>query len=278
MLGADLMVGAVDRPLELRPEAVYGLRVNRALHELPRRVLDALMDEAHRVGLVVDAALVRGQHGARRGEARQEREDDGRAGFGQHTRTDAPAALHHAEHGRLAVGPEAALAVPLAADIGLVGLQHAREKALVLGHEQADLSRHAPRALIGHAQLARQLHGRDTVLRRGEQEQRVEPQRQWRRALVEYRPRAGREKRPARTLVSPPPPDRMEGVGLLALRALAPLREAQGKDVGKTRLVRRELSLECLDGVFHRVLPASPPHDTPPSGSCSSQAGGTWAY
>lgn len=257
MLGADLMIGAVDGPLELRPEAVDGLRVDLSLHELPRRVLDALVDEAHRLGLVVEAALVRRQHGARRGEPRQQREDDGRAGLGQHPRTDAPAALHHAEHGRLAVGPESALAVPLAADIGLVGLKEAREKALVLGHEQSDLTGHAPRALIGDTELARQLHRADAVLRRGEQEDGVEPQRQRRRALVEDRPGARREERATCALVGPPPPDGMEGVGLPALpalRALGPLRAPQGEDVGETGRVVGELRLEGLDGVFHLAL------------------------
>ena len=251
MLGADLMIGAVDGPLELRPEAVDGLSVRRSAHILARRVFDALVDEAHRFGLVVEAALVGREHGAVGGESRQERQDDGRAGLRQHLGADAPAALNHAEHGRLAVGPEAALAVPLAADVGLVGLQHARKQTLVLGHEQTDLTGHAPRALVGHAQLARQLHRGYAVLRRGEQEQRVEPQRQRRRGLVEDRPRAGREERATGALVGPPPPDGMEGVGLLALRALAPLREAQGEDVGETGFLRRELRLEGLDGVFH---------------------------
>lgn len=254
MLGADLMVGAVHRSLELRPEAVDGLRVDRALDELPRRVLHALVDVAHGLGLVVEPALVRRQHRAVRGEPGQERQDDCGPRLGQHLGADAPASLHDAEHGRLAVGPETALAVPLAADVGLVGLKNAREEAVVLGHEEPDLTGHAPRALVGHAQLARQLHRGDAVLRRGEQEQRVEPQGQRRRALVEDGPRARREERPTGALVGPPAPDGMEGVGLPALRALGPLRAPQSEDVGEAGRVVGELGLECLDGVFHLDL------------------------
>ena len=251
MLRADLMIGAAHGTLELAPEAVNGLGMDRAFHELPRRVLDALMDKAQRLGLVVEVALVGREHGARSAEARQQRQDDGRAGLRQHLGTDAPATLYHAEHWRLAVGPEPSLAVTLTADIGLVGFKDAREKAIVLGHEQANLTRHAPRALIGHAELARQLHGRHAILGGGEQEYGVEPKRQRRRGLVENRPRAGREERPTRALVGPPPPDGVEAVGLPALRALGPFRAPHGEDVSETRRVVGELRLEGFDGVFH---------------------------
>ncbi len=125
------------------------------------------------------------------------------------------------------------------------------KKAVVLGHEQADLSRHAPRAFVGDAELARQLHRGDAVLRRGEQEQRVEPQRQRRRTLVEDRPRARREERAAGTLVGPPAPDGVEGVGLAALRTLGPLGKPEREDEGETGFVVGKLRPECLDGVFH---------------------------
>lgn len=120
-----------------------------------------------------------------------------------------------------------------------------------MGHEEPDLTGHAPRALVGHAQPARQLHRGDAVLLRGKKEQRVEPQRQRRRALVEDRPRARREERPAGALVGPPAPDGVKGVGLPALRALGPLRAPQGEDVGEAGRVVGELRLEGLDGVSH---------------------------
>src|SRR3990167_1133880 len=69
------VVGPVEGPLELTPKAVDGLCVDRTSDILPGAVLHALMDEAHALGTVVDAALVCGQDGARRGVGRQEWHD-----------------------------------------------------------------------------------------------------------------------------------------------------------------------------------------------------------
>ena len=247
------VVGPVQAPLELTPKAVDGLRVDRAPDILPGAVLHALMDEAHALGAVVDAALVRGQDGARRGVGRQERHDRSTSGVRDGRRLDAATALHHAEHGRLAFRADATLtARVLAADVGLVGLKHPAQDFAVIGHEQTDLTGHAPRALVGHADLPLNLLGRDSVLRRGEQEDGVEPGQERRRALVEdgVHRRADLMAAP-RTGVSLAARARVEALRLAAIAHGAALAVAGHKQERETGGVRRELRLEGLDGVFH---------------------------
>ena len=266
------VVGPVQAPLELTPKAVDGLRVDRAPDILPGTVLHALMDEARRLGAVVDVALVRGEHRARHDVGRQERHDRRRPGVRDGLRLDGPAALDHAEHGRLALGSDSALtARTLAADVGLVGLNAPAQDAAFIGHEKPNLAGHAPRALVGHAQLAFKLLRRHAVLGRGEQEDGVEPGQQRRRALVEDRVRRRAD------LVAAPgaraglaAPARIKALGLAAPVARRPvLAVARDEQKPQTGRVVGELRLEVLDGVFHL---------TPNDDRTASITSQWWAY
>jgi hypothetical protein len=71
---------------------------------------------------------------------------------------------------------ESLVTASLAANVSFIGLDHAGERRrAVLLHHQADLLRHAPRGLIGHAEVPFQFFSRDTVLANTEEVNGVEP-------------------------------------------------------------------------------------------------------
>ena len=92
------------------------------------------------------------------------------------------AAFQHSEHNRLVGGSATALtARPLPADICFVYLDDPAQRSLAIhfGHVLAKFMTHAPRRLVGHAELALKLLSWNPVAGRGEQEHRVEPLLKW---------------------------------------------------------------------------------------------------
>lgn len=103
-------------------------------------------------------------------------------------RNEIAATLNHAKHNRL-VGKKALFLRRLAADEGFVDFDLTakaakRRIAIDLPHVFADFVAHAPSRLVGHAKLALDFLGGDTIPRRAEQEHDMEPVTQWRARAI----------------------------------------------------------------------------------------------
>src|SRR5581483_8553892 len=131
-----------------------------------------------------------------------------------------------------------------------------RQRLVVLSHEfRSNLAKHPERGLVVHADLAFELLRGDPALGAGHKKDRVEPQVQRGRGLVENRPgrrvdvvaTAGASPRLAalRSLVA------LEAALLFALRAVSMLaigREAVAPQPFQTGRVVRKLALELHEG------------------------------
>lgn len=172
-------------PLKLPPEALDRVRVLA----LPLHVELAVLHVAVLVPvgaireLVIAPVLVR---------------DDFRAPYhvlldkGQHDLGPAVRGLLHTDTALALDGPQYRLLVLKLHGVvaafpieRLVGLYLARERVFPLLHELPDLVAHSPRRFIGYARLPLDLHSRDAVLGRGEEEDHMEPSREAGGALLE---------------------------------------------------------------------------------------------
>lgn len=124
------------------------------------------------------------------------------------------------------------------------------------GHVLADFVAHAPCRLVGDAKLALEFLGTDTMARRGEQVDSIEPQLQWRAGLLKRGANGGVQ-------VMPAPLARIGALGLdaepvrgaLALWAGVALSKANIEEVVQAGLVIRELLEELAGGEGLRHAP-----------------------
>lgn len=186
------MMCPINRPLKLRPEAFNGVGVDGAASILLSGVVHGIMLEAKAPCVAIRGQFIRVERASRLGILPQMPEDVGiteaRHGLAAHS----TAALDNADHGSLASGSTAPLAGTLPADVGFIRLKNAHQlTGLVVGHQLANLVRHAPRRLVGHTKLALQFLCGHTVAGSGHEEHGKEPRAQRRAGLVEDRSRRG---------------------------------------------------------------------------------------
>ena len=182
MLPANMDMRASDGSLEHGPETFNGIDVVNTINPLIGRMVDGavVVTEARDFGIGRKfiradgrAALDVGQDVPLQGLALHVRDD---------SRHDITAALDHAKDNRLTWCATPALAAGSPpADVGFIGLDMPAKRRIAINgrHVLADLVRHAPRRLVGHAQLALKLFRWNAMPGSGEQVHGVEPLREW---------------------------------------------------------------------------------------------------
>lgn len=192
MLRRNRNVSPVNRPLQLRPEALDGVGVNVATHVFPFAVLHALMPVAflasHKIGVV----LIGHEVGTNPNVLPDNGHERGGLDVFHHHGADSALTFHHAGYGNLSTrhGP-ASLPVCLSAYVGFVGLNGAVKQVVPLLHKGADLFRYAPRRLISYAKVSLKLFCGDAVFRRAEKINGVKPAFEQRFGLVKNGARHG---------------------------------------------------------------------------------------
>lgn len=252
VLRGNGMESPMNGTLELRPEALDGVGMHVATGVFALRVLDRLMQIAQGLDLVVAVGLVRGDDGARGRHGLHQRHKRILAHVLDRLGPDPSATLHNAEYWRLARSAAPALALVLAAVVGFVGLDHAAQGIGILAHQEPDLLGHAPRALVGDADVALDFLRRHAVLTLAHEEDGMEPGRERRGALVEDRAFRGRNLEAAGAGIHATASNRMKAV-LAAPFALEATGPAVLEDVSEASLVVRELGLEVLDRISHVI-------------------------
>jgi len=261
MLPTDVNMSAANTTLQHRPEAVESVGVRDAVDVLPLAMLHNQVRVAFGGKRHIRAIFVRGD-GRAFGDIRHDMRNERVA---LRVRNDlgnnVAAALDHAEHGGLfdlpAVFAPLAMLPRLAADVGFVGLDRARQAivAVNLRHVLADFVAHPPRRFVGDGKLALQFLGRHAMPRRGEQVHGVKPLGQGRMRLVEGRPdhRVNVMTTP-RTGIGWHFPDAGEAPFLATLRALKGFAVAKFHQIVKAAIVIRKPPEEILNA-GHRFSP-----------------------
>lgn len=247
VLRADVVVRPVDGPLELAPEALDGVRMDLAPDVLLRAVADGGVAVAVALEVDVGAKLVGHHLGPYLHVGADERHDGLVLDVRDRLGVDAALALGHAEYGGLALRATPARPMPLATDVGLVGLDSTAEHPALLLHELPDLVGDPPRGLIGYGKLTLKLLGADAILRGRHVPHGEEPLVEVRVGLLEDRPGLRAD------LVASAVADVMRCSFLTMVRAhtLAGrafrLAEAGPEQILKARPVVREVLIELLD-------------------------------
>ena len=166
---ADVDVRAADTELEPRPEALNRVRVDAGPCVLAHTVPDiALVLASPRDQPVVPPFV--GVDGAAAFDVLVNQRLDRRGlGVRDHKRLDRSAALLHAEHDGLVASAASSGARSVTAGVGLINLDLAEQHFNIhVSHEMANPVGHAPRALVGDAELPFEFLRRDAVRRAGE--------------------------------------------------------------------------------------------------------------
>ena len=183
MATADVNVRAVDAALELRPKALDGVHGRAAFRAniLIARVVHGVMPIAHRAKPAIAEPFVGMDLTAARDGITDDRKQRATAPVGNDLGHDIAIAFEHPEYDMLVRKPAAFLAgANNAAHEGFVDLDGAREAAdariaVNIAHVFPDLMAHAPRRLVGHAELALHFLRRHAMPRRAEQEHHEKP-------------------------------------------------------------------------------------------------------
>lgn len=258
VLRRDVDVGPADRVLEPREVALDGVRMNLAPHVLLGTVLDRLVRVALASEAPVGGELVAVDGAALLHVGLDDRDQGALGEVGDDLRHHVAVSLHDAHDDGLAKRPPAGPPGAVTADVGLVHLDHARQRLLAVHgrHVLADFVPHPPSGLVRHAELALQLLGRDAVARRGEQVHGIEP-------VLQRGPAVFKDCTRHRVQMMTAPLARIGRLlldavplrGTLTGRALVALAETGLKQVVEARLVIRELLEELADGRAHGPFP-----------------------
>lgn len=184
MLRGNALVGSLDAVLKMAPEAFNRIRVNLAPDVFPAVMADSAVLVAFLGQGDVGIHFIRAHHRTLGHVFLDEGHESLLPGIRYDAGNDVTAALHHAEDNGLIrfgvvelVDPGVVLGLWLAAYISLVRLHMTRQATVAVdpAHILADLVTDAPGRLVGDAELALQLLGRDTMAGRGEQVHGKEP-------------------------------------------------------------------------------------------------------
>ena len=177
MLHADMDMRSVNPALHLRPEAFDGVRRSALEADIfVGRVIDRHVTMPARVKAKVGAQFV-GMDSAAGNDIRVNDRNQCRLPLVRHNlRHYVPAAFNHAQHNRLG-GAEAADESFVDLDV-LAGTANG-SVAVHTAHVFADFMAHAPRRLVGHAELALDFLCGNPVPRGAKQKHDVEPVAQW---------------------------------------------------------------------------------------------------
>lgn len=181
-----MVMRTANRTFELRPEAVNGVRVRRATDVLFRAVIDDYVFEAKTARVVIDWRFVGVKFRPVLDVALHIAKDIRCRELADHLGLYRAAALDYARHCGLASSAMPALARSNATDVRLIGLHYSLELPTIVSHQLADLVRHSPCGLVGHAKLTFQFFCSDSVAAGGHEEDCEEPRHKRGAGLVEY--------------------------------------------------------------------------------------------
>ena len=180
MLRTDMDMRAGNAALQLRPEAFDAVdRTAFGGNILANRVVDLFVIKAVHPKCEIGRKFVGVDDGVTLHGFLDDRHHRADAAIRNDLGDEITPTLDHAEHNRF-VGEEALFLRRLATDEGFVDLDlfakaTKRRVTIDLPHVFADFVAHAPSRLVGHAKLALDFLGGNTVPRRAEQEHDVEP-------------------------------------------------------------------------------------------------------
>ena len=190
MFPTDMDMRRADRPLEDRPIAFERIGVVNALAPLLGAMVDRAMLVARFGKLVVGRQFVRADGRALGDVFLNVRLKRIPLDVWHHAGHDVAATLQHPENdGLVFAHPTALAALAPAANHGFIDFDMTSKHriAVNVGHVLADFMAHAPRGLVGHADLPLDFLRRYAVPRRGEQENGIEPFLQGSPALLKRR-------------------------------------------------------------------------------------------
>jgi hypothetical protein len=196
VIPTDVMIDAPNAVLGQAPKAFDGVDVRVARDVDLGRMVDALVLVAEPFERVVNGVFI-GKDGAVRHGALDNVREQGRGlGVRNDLRHNAALALNHSEHGSFADSARTEMLTLTgmfvflqAAEMAFVHLNLAGKlRAIIFFQKRPNLLEHAPRALIGHADLAFQLFGADAAFGRGHQVNCVEPELQGRGRILKDSP------------------------------------------------------------------------------------------
>ena len=191
MLCRDGVVYPTYAPLRVRPEPLYGVRVNVATYIDLLRVVHTVMAKALKSKPIVRFEFVSVDDGRRNDLLGDVGHQSGPFDVGYRNGPHLPVAFNASENWNLVRPfPRATTrgVAPPATNVRFIGFNRslASDGVVALGHEfLANLFGHAPRSLVGHTKLAFKLFSGDAVASASHEVHGVEPQVQRRRRLVE---------------------------------------------------------------------------------------------
>ena len=252
MLPRDSMISPIDRPLKLAPKTLKGVGVEDALDVFAFPVGNGPVRVAQGSNLPIAGEFV-GGHGRTGLDVSLNQRPQG---FALHVVNDLganlAATLRHSKDCRFTGCAASAPSRMLPADVRFVGLNDSAQESAAGFHHESDLLRNPPSAFIGYSKLALKLLGRNPILRLTHEEDRMEPECQRRRALVEYRTGCRVDLMAApRADVRSPCGDRVIAIFVMALRALDSVRVLVLEDCRQAGFVVGVVFAEVVDRVFH---------------------------
>jgi hypothetical protein len=178
VLRRDVHVCAMDRALQLRPEALQRVHVPSTARVLAPAVMDRAMNEAALRQSCIGRQLIGAQCAAGADLLDDDRLERPAADVGNQAGEHIAGPFDDAEYDRLAGCAAATLpAASLATDVSFVGVNGPGQRVVAVGnrHVLADLVPHPPSGFIAHTELPLKFLGWHAVARRAEEIHRVEP-------------------------------------------------------------------------------------------------------
>jgi len=242
----------MNRPFELRPEALNRVGVNVALDVLPFAVLNGFMEMPDRSNLIVAVGFVRGDDGIRRHHSLDEWHQRNHLDVLNGAGFDPALALNRTKHRSLASGTTTTLATANAANIGFVQFDNLLSVKRIgrLLHKHTDLFVDPPSTLIGNAEVPLKFFGSDSVLALANQENGMKPHSKRCGAFVENRSFGWVRLEATSASVGSAVSNWMER-RLAALRAFQASGITLLKDMCQASLVVGEVLFEVFNGVSH---------------------------
>jgi len=270
MLRGNLMESPVNAALQLAPKAFNGIGVNLSANKFVLTMSNTLVLVAMGAKQVIGGVFIGADQRTGLNHCNGVGSGRGTVNYRGNVGPDFTVTLNNAHHDGLtmsALSRDTGALVhvhvaPLAADIGLIRFDHAREKVAALIHQLANLMPHAPCGLVGYAKLTLQFLRANPVLAGRHQEHGEEPSAKLCAAFVEDRALAGVNLMTAiGARVATARLNAMEGVSAPASRAETTVRMALVEDVIQARRIIGKLAGELVERVtfcFHADrIPAS---------------------
>lgn len=191
------MMRAVNRPLQLAPEAFNGVRVTPTPHIFLSAMVNDFVTIPKLGHVVVGRIFVSVKLCAGRDDFADMLNRVSRVDDFDYLCADPATTISDADNGGLASSSSPAFAGLFPTDIALVSLAFTEEFGCSILHQLPDFMGHAPSRLVGYAKLTFKLFGSDPIPTGGHKEDAKKPEHERCSGFVEYRASRGIKLMPA---------------------------------------------------------------------------------